>query len=73
MWAGVATFYILVTRECMLMRWQRVMPAAAVSKSGEFGARECKPIGCGVPVVEMLNLGEVVNCNGECSLVSCYR
>ena len=67
MWAGVATFNILVTRECMLMRWQRVMPVTAVLKSGEFGARECKPIGCGVSVVGKLNLVVVVNCNDECS------
>ena len=70
LWARVAMFYILVTRECVLMRWQRVMPAAAVSKSGEFGARECKPIGCGVPVVGKLNLVVVVNYSGGCSLVA---
>ena len=43
------------------------MPAAAVSKSGEFGTRECKPIGCGVPVVGKLKLVVVMNCNDECS------
>ena len=64
--------YILITSEYELMRRQHAMPAAAVSKSGEFGARECEPIGCGIPVVGKLNLVVVVNCNGECSLVTCH-